>query len=145
MEKRRKPDIKNTTLEEAGYEVIIATDSGRLATRDYQTNEKTVNMGDVKVADYVGFILPSCSPTAPISAESIAVVERAVAEGKIVAAQRWGILTLAEAGALRGKRYTFPSDPKDSEYEITFADANYVMLPEGEYFVRDGNIITSPL
>jgi putative intracellular protease/amidase len=134
-------------LEKAGFEVVVATASGAPIAARTTTLRPDLKLADVKVADYGGFILACMAvglfPGPPQPAEAIAIVEKAVAQGKPVAAQLGAIYVLAEAGVLKGKRYAFLEDPlatTSSHGEDTrFTGAIY----SGYGVVQDGNIITS--
>ena len=134
--------VMTTMLEEAGFEVIVATASGepiKARTREFIPDSK---LADVKVNDYVGIIMP-CMAKGDMwsgwhaSPEEILLVKEAVAQGKPVAAQKGAIVILAEAGVLVGKKYTNYTEP--SFLIDSFAGTIY----SGEGVIRDGNIITS--
>ena len=83
-------------------------------------------------------------PGPPVSIETIAIVKRALTEGKPVAASPFSVIILAEAGVLKGKKYAFARDPlkTDENWKLTdprFIDAIY----SGPGIVQDGKIITS--
>jgi putative intracellular protease/amidase len=135
-------------LMRAGFQVVVATASGRPIIspgRDLQTD---MRLDEVKVADYVGFIMPCMAvggiPGPPVAPEAVAIVKQALAEGKPVAAQFGSIIILAQAGVLKGKKYAFFSDPLKPDpfrkhTDPRFADAIY----SGRGVVQDENIITS--
>jgi len=94
----------------------------------------------VKVVDYAGFILPCMAAgnfyeNSQISAESVALVKKAISAGKPVAAQTGSVGVLAEAGVLKGKKYAEAIEPKIP----AFAGAVY----SGTGVVRDGLVLTS--
>jgi len=66
-------------------------------------------------------------------------VKQAVDEGKLVAAQRWGVVVLAEAGVLEETQFAFPLNPQKDE---RFDNAIHIWSDEGP-IVQDKNIITS--
>jgi len=121
--------VMMSMLEEAGFKVIVATDSGE-PIKDRSGKSKILKpdlkLADVKINDYVGIIMPCMAkgryrqPTP----EEISLVKEAVAQGKPIAAQRNAIGILGEAGVLEDKKCA---------------------LPFGEFkgVIQDGNIITS--
>lgn len=128
-------------LQKAGFEVVVATASGAPIVARTTTLRPDLKLADVKVADYAGFIL-ACKavglfPGPPQPAQAVAIVKKAVAQGKPVAAQLGAVCVLAEAGVLKGKRYAFYTDPlsRDARFEgAIYSD---------DTIVKDGNIITS--
>ncbi len=129
--------MMKSMLEEAGFKVVIASASGRTFLRGDITLESDLKLAEVKIADYVGFIIPCMSlGTTTVKPEEVAIAKQVVAEGKPVAAQRKGVLILAQAGVLAGKRYSYESNPT---YDTRFDEAIY----GGKGVVQDGNIITS--
>ena len=102
----------------------------------------------MKVADYVGFIMPCMAvggiPGPPVAPEAVAIVKQAVAEGKPVAAQFGSVIILAQAGILKGKKYAFFSDPLKPNPSRKFTDSRFAdAIYSGRGVVQDGNIITS--
>ena len=117
-------------LEEAGFKVIVATDSGE-PIKDFSGKSKLLKpdlkLADVRINDYVGIIMP-CMAKGRYSQptpEEISLVKEAVTQGKPIAAQRWAIRILEETGVLEGKKCA--------------------LLPFGEFegVIQDSNIITS--
>jgi putative intracellular protease/amidase len=132
--------VMTSMLEEAGFEVIVATVSGEPIEAKTTELIPDLKLADVKVSDYVGIIVP-CMAKGPApywhaAPEEIMLVKEAAAQGKPMAAQHGGIIILAEAGILVGKKYAYRPDP--SLYK-GFASAIYC----GKGVVQDGNIITS--
>lgn len=120
----------------------MASASGRPVGGPITTLEPDLKLADVEVADYVGLIIPCMAVgtwTAAIAPEAVAIVKQAVAEGKPVAAQRGGVVIVAQAGVLAGRRYAFLLAGRDPRGDPRFADAIY----SGTGVVQDGNIITS--
>ena len=116
-------------LEEAGFKVIVATDSGE-PIKDLITKSKLLKpdlkLADVRINDYVGIIMP-CMAKGRYSQptpEEISLVKEALAQGKPIAAQRWASSILGEAGVLEDKKCALP-------------------FGEFEGVIQDGNIITS--
>jgi putative intracellular protease/amidase len=102
-------------LEQAGYTVDIATATGKAMSGDSMILMPTVALGDVVISDYVGVILPCMAPAEGFSVPAIVdvIVEQAVAAGIPIAAARGSVVTLARAGGLEGRRYSFPRDASD--------------------------------
>jgi len=132
----------------AGFKVEVATASGHRITSPGPDLVPDLRLDEVKVADYVGFIMPCMAvggiPGPPIAPEAVAIVKQALADGKPVAAQFGSVVILAHAGILKGKKYAFFDDPlKPTPFrkftDPRFADAIY----SGRGVVQDGNIITS--
>jgi len=133
--------VMTSMLEEAGFEVIVATASGESIEAPTTKLMPDLELADVKVNDYAGIIMP-CMAKGDMffgwhaSPEEISLVKEAVAQGKPVAAQRGAIVILAEAGALVGKKYTYDRDLQSFD---SFVGAIY----SGDGVIRDGNIATS--
>ncbi|MHC4756837.1 MAG: DJ-1/PfpI family protein [Planctomycetota bacterium] len=134
-------------LEKAGFEVLVATALGVPIVARTTTLRPDLKLADVKVDDYAGFILACMAvglfPGPPQPPEAVAIVKKAVALGKPVAAQLGAVCVLAEAGVLKGKRYAFLEDAvtttRGRGKDIRFTGAIY----SGYGVVQDGNIITS--
>lgn len=137
---KKEVGVMKDTLEKSGYKVVVATLDGSAFSAGSTTVKADMKLADVKVADYSGFILPCLAvpsyPAPPeVSPEIIALVQKAVSAGKPVAAQTGSLWTLAEAGLLKGKKYAYAMEEKNSYFSgATFA---------GTGVVKDGLIITS--
>jgi putative intracellular protease/amidase len=126
-------------LEEAGFTVVIASVSGLKFVRMGEdiALEPDVTLADVNIADYVGCIIPCMAfPGAIVKPEEVALAKHIVAAGKPVAAQHKGVVILAEAGVLVGKRYSYDAE---QTYDPRFNGGIY----SGNGVVQDGKIITS--
>ena len=124
-------------LEEAGFKVVIASASGRTFMRGDIILESDLKLAEVKASDYVGFIIPCMNLDAStFKPEEVAIAKQVVAEGKPVAAQRWGVVMLAQAGAFAGKRYSYD---ESKGHNLRFDEAIY----SGKGVVQDGNILTT--
>jgi len=129
--------VMTSMLEEAGFEVLVATASGEPIKAQTTELIPDLKLADVKVNDYAGIIMPCMAkPDWHASPEEILLVKEAVAQGKPIAAQYGAIIILAEAGVLVGKKYTYYCD---QFWEESFEGAIY----SGKGVTRDGNIITS--
>jgi putative intracellular protease/amidase len=149
----REAIFMTSMLEEAGFQVEVASVSGRTFvcyTGGKRFEFDSIKLADVKVSDYEALIFTSHNRKSlyrrndSIPPVTASIVKQAVAEGKLIAAKRWGIVVLAEAGVLAGKRHAFPVDPqkdaaRDLQKATNFNDALFCT----DTIVRDGNIITS--
>ncbi len=129
-------------LEKAGFEVVVATASGKPMTAGTARLQPDLKLIDVKAKDYVGFIIP-CMATglgepAPEVPQAVAIIKEAVAAGKPLAAQVSSVLILAEAGALKGNKYAFLSEERVKEQSVLEG-----AVFSGNGVVQDGKIITS--
>jgi transcriptional regulator GlxA family with amidase domain len=134
-----EPVVIKRMLEEAGLTVVIASASGRTFQHISEeiTLESDVTLADVTIADYVGCIIPCMALQGSIvKPEEVALAKHIVAAGKPVAAQDKGVVILAEAGVLVGKRY---SHALNRSFDKRFKEAIY----SGNGVVQDGKIITS--
>lgn len=107
--------VMTILLKKAGFQVDVGTDSGQDILGPTEKIEKVMRLSEIKLDDYVGIIM-SCMavgmyPGPPVSPQTVALVKRALAEGKPVAATANSSIILAEAGVLKGKRYAYITDP----------------------------------
>jgi putative intracellular protease/amidase len=132
--------VMKTMLEEAGFKVIVATISGETIESTQFRLKTDKKLSDVNVNEYAGIIMP-CMAQGGVGwharPDEIAIVKKAVAQNIPIAAQLGSIIILAEAGALRGKKYTFYLKP--SLADKGFNDGIY----SGTGVIQDRNIITS--
>jgi putative intracellular protease/amidase len=147
--------VMNILLKRAGFEVDIASMSGQPILGPTQKIEKVSQLSKINLNNYVGIIMPCMAvgmfPGPPVSPETVAIVKKALADGKPVAAAANSSIILAEAGVLKGKRYAYITDPlKMSETWIKIDPRFATTDPrfEGAIYsgpgvVQDGNIITS--
>jgi putative intracellular protease/amidase len=127
--------VMKDTLERSGIRVVVATLDGSTFSAGSARVKTDMKLADVKVGDYAGFILPCMAAGGLISAESVALVKKAISTGKPVAAQRGSVLALAKAGALNGKRFAEATEPKNPYFEGA--------IYSGTGVVRDGLVVTS--
>ena len=134
-------------LNEAGYDVHVATASGQPIVGPTQKVENILKLQNINVDDYAGVIMPCMAvglfPGPAIDPKVVSMVKKALADDKPVAAALGAVNVLAEAGVLKGKKYSYFRDPLSTEarWGITdprFADAIYI----GPGTTQDGNIIT---
>ncbi len=140
--------VMTMLLKRAGFQVDVATTSGQSIVGPTEKIEKVLRLSEVKLDDYVGIIMPCMAvgmfPGPPVSAEAMALVKKAVQEGKPVAAASNASTILAEAGLLKGKKYAYFQDPLKPGTTLKRIDLRYEGgIYSGDGVVQDGNIITS--
>ena len=140
--------VMNVLLKGAGFEVDIATTSGQTILGPTQKIEKVLRLSEVNVNDYVGIIMACMAvgmfPGPPVSPEAVAIVKKALSDGKPVAAAANSAIILAEAGVLKGKKYAFLVDPLKTTETRKRTDPRFVdAIYSGPGVVQDGKIITS--
>lgn len=145
---KMKVGVMNILLKNAGFGVDIATTSGSPIIDPTQKIEKVLRLVDIKLNDYVGVIMPCMAvggfPGPPVSPEAVAIVKRALVDGKPVAAPFGSVIILAEAGLLKGKKYAFARDPLKTDENWKLTDTRFVgAIYSGQGVVQDGKIITS--
>lgn len=125
--------VEVSLLEEAGFEVVLASASGEPFVGTKTTVVPDLKLADVKAADYAGMIIACMAAGVPgeIPAEAVEIVSEVVAEGKPLAAQYGSLFILQRAGVLEGKKYAFE--------DARFSEGIY----SGTGVVQDGNLITS--
>jgi len=141
--------VMTILLKRAGFEVDIATTSGQDILGPTQKIEKMARLSEIKLDNYVGVIMPCMAvgmfPGPPVSQEAVAIVKKALSDGKPVAAAANSSIILAEAGVLKGKKYAFavnplnPPPPWPKRTDPRFEGAIY----SGPGVIQDGKIITS--
>jgi len=133
--------VMTSMLEEAGFTVIVASDSEELIEGQTLNLKPHLKYADVKVNNYVGIIIPcTCEAKRDLTAspEEVSIVKQAGALGIPLAAQRYAVIILAEAGVLVGKKYT---TKRGLRFRESFADAIYI--GKDKDISQDGKIITS--
>lgn len=128
--------VMRSMLEDAGFEVDVATVTGEPYEGAEIVIEADVALSDVDISDYVGIIMPCMARGLPgiVYPEAVQLVEEAVANGIPVAAQFGAVVTLWKAGVLEEVRFAGPQMIANSVGEENFV---------GFGVVQDGNIITS--
>jgi putative intracellular protease/amidase len=134
--------VMKEILEQSSFKVIIASLSGETITVDSILIEPDLKLGNVRIADYSGFIFPCMAPPWEkihnLDPEVVSFVTEISREGKPMAAQTLSVADFAKAGVLVDKKYAFTIKPDVNEYP-DFKGGIYI----GEGVVQDGNIITS--
>jgi putative intracellular protease/amidase len=140
--------VMKTLLNEAKLEVDIATSSGVSILGPTEKIEKVLQLSQIKLDNYVGVIMPCMAvglfPGPPVSPEAIAIVKKALLDGKPVAAPIGSATILAEAGVLKGRKYAFARDPLKKTPTQNITDPRFEGgIYSGPGVVQDGKIITS--
>ena len=132
--------VMKERLEAAGYDVVVATESGEGMRAGSASMDSDLAIRDAEDTAFVGLALPCMAPARdmPVSAEVQELVKRFVDAGKPILAARGSVGLVAEAGGLDGKRYAYASEVDLSE-RPEFAGGEF----EGTGVVRDGNVSTS--
>ena len=96
--------VMMSLLEKAGFDVVVATPSGEPVVGRETTLAADMKLADADVNDYAGFLVPCMAAGQyPIPPDVIAVVQKAAATGKPIAAQQSGRTVLFSAGRGEGK------------------------------------------
>ncbi|MGE5401639.1 MAG: DJ-1/PfpI family protein [Ignavibacteriales bacterium] len=135
---KNEVSVMISMLKEAGYNVVVASISGKTLKAGSETLTPDLKLADVKVEDYAGFVIPGMASEdfdpKTNEPEAVEIVKKAAALGKPIAAQLSGVGILGAAGVLKGKMFAMDPVLKD-------------MVPDGIYMgsgvVQDGNIVTS--
>ena len=128
-----------TLLEEKGLVVTVASSSLEVVTAYAQRAKVQPDMllSDVHTAEYDAIVFVGGYPYDTDDPEAHRIAQEAVAEGKLVAGICNGVITLAKAGVLTGKRVTALTYHPDSLLE----EAGAVLATAT--VERDGRIITA--
>ena len=141
-------EVMNLLLKQAGFNVDIATTSGQPILGPTQKIEKVQRLSEINVDNYAGVIMPCMAvgmfPGPPVSSEAVAIVKKALSDGKPVAAAANSSIILAEAGVLKGKRYAYATDPLKTTQRFPKTDPRFEgAIYSGPGVVQDGLIVTS--
>jgi len=95
-------------LEEKGVAVIVAASSSATVTsyEGWTQVQPDILLNDVDAADYDVIVFVGGYPYSPSDSTAQRIARAAVAEGKLVAGICNGVITMAKAGVLEGKRVT---------------------------------------
>lgn len=126
-------------LRDAGFEVRIASVSGRTIKTDSIDVTPDYTLKDLTIDDYAGFMLP-CMTNDSVPSELVTFVRKIVNKGKPVAAQMGAIHVLGHAGALSGKKFAFAEEKDDN---VGMYPALKGGIYSGRGVVKDGVIVTS--
>jgi putative intracellular protease/amidase len=142
--------VMRLLLKNAGLDVDVATSSGLPIVGPTEKVTDIKMLRNIKVDDYAGVIIPcmavggASQPYPAVASEAMAIVRKALSDGKPVATNGNAAVVLAEAGVLKGKKYSYVRDPLQPTQTVPFTfpafeDAIY----SGSGLVQDGLIITS--
>jgi putative intracellular protease/amidase len=137
---KREVLVIKQILTQAGYDVEVATVSGKPIRGKDQILEANAKVGDVDLSRYSGLVL-ACMAAGSIgewhaSQDEKSLATDAAQRGMLVGAQASALITLAEAGLLDGKHYCYYKNPGHTE---GFVNGQY----SGLGVIRDGILITS--
>jgi putative intracellular protease/amidase len=141
--------VMRVLLKNAGLDVDIATSSGNSILGPTEKVTDIKQLGKVKMEDYAGVIIACMGvgggnqPPPAASHEAMAIVKKALSEGKPVAANGNAPYVLAEAGVLKGKKYSYMRDPLLATERAPTIPAFQDGIYSGSGLVQDGLIITS--
>jgi len=125
-------------LRGAGYEVVVASSSGRAFTAGATRVQPAVKVTDLRAADYLALVVPCMAASAtPLAPEGTAFIKAFAAMGKPIAAQTSGVVLLARAGVLSGKKFAIASGWVERNPELKSG------IESGDGIVQDGRVITS--
>jgi len=134
--------VMRKLLQQAGFEVKVASPSGRPIVVDAKTLKPDLKLSDVKMTDYAGFVIPCLSLDEGLPADFVPTIKKAIATGLPVAAQAGGVIALARMGALSGKKYALWVAPEKAAFPEVYTELKRAVY-NGTGVVQDGNIITS--
>jgi putative intracellular protease/amidase len=131
-------NVMTKMLEEAGFEVMVASPSGTPLTGENQTLTPDLSLADVAMSDYDGIIMPCMAMEAEASVPELeALIKETVAAGKPVAAQLGSVVQLARAGVLEGKKFAYVEEWVANVPELEGLEYG------GQGVVEEGNVISS--
>ena len=141
--------VMRTLLKNAGMDVDIATSSGNSILGPTEKVTDIKQLRNIKLDDYAGVIIACMGvgggnqPPPAASHEAMAIVKKALSDGKPVAANGNAPYVLAEAGVLKGKKYSYMRDPLLLTERAPTIPAFEGAIYSGTGLVQDGLIITS--
>jgi len=131
-------NVMTQMLEEAGFEVVVASPSGQSLAGEEHTLTPDLSLGDVSVGDFDGIIMPCMAMAEEAKIPELeTLINEAVSAGKPVAAQLGSVVQLARSGVLDGKRFAYVEEWVPDVPELEGLDYG------GQGVVEEGNIITS--
>jgi putative intracellular protease/amidase len=142
--------VMRVLLKNAGLDVDIATTTGIPIVGPTEKVTDVKALRNISIDNYAGVIIAcmamggGSNPPPNASPLVIAIIRKALSDGKPVAANGNAPTVFAEAGILKGKKYSYMRDPLKTTATINFTlpvfeDAIY----SGTGLVQDGLIITS--
>lgn len=135
----KETGVMKRMLEDAGFQVVIATSSGEPMKAGEFVLEADLAIADARASDYDGFILPCMAPApgSPVPEAIVTLIEEAHRSGKPIAASRGSVAILGRSGALEGKNYSY-AEEVDVNERPEFKGGTY----EGSGYSQDGNVTT---
>jgi len=132
--------VMKNMLEAEGYKVVLVTSDGEDLEAGGIELEVDYKLADVSMDNYGAIALPCMAPPigSPLEASVVKLVEEAAASDKPIAAARGSVAFVAEAGALKNKRFAFASKDRLSALP-SFEDGTFVDIA----LQRDGSLSTS--
>ena len=131
-------NVMTRMLEEAGFEVVVASPSGQPLVGEGHTLTPDLRAADVSMSDFDGIIMPCMAMEEEAQVPELeTLIKETVAAGKPVAAQLGSVVQLARAGVLDGKKFAYVEEwlPNVPEFEgLEYG---------GQEVVEEGNVITS--
>jgi len=142
--------VMRVLLKNANLDVDIATTTGMDIVGQTEKVTGIKRLRTINISDYAGVIIPCMAvggggqPPPGVSRDVIAIVKKALSDGKPVAANGNAPSVLAEAGVLQGKKYSYMRDPLKPTATIAFTIPAFEGgIYSGSELVQDGLIITS--
>jgi putative intracellular protease/amidase len=128
--------VMMSLFREAGYEPVVATESGRLLKGNSSSLQPDLKLRNASIVDYVGVMVPCMAYGIGngIAPEGVSLVKEAFDRGMPIAAQQGGVAFLEKAGILKGKYFSIGRG-----YDFIAPDGIY----EGNGVTTDGMIITA--
>lgn len=126
-------------LREAGYYVVVASDSGKAINGGPVSLKVEEHLSGVRIKRYAGVIIPcmaagDAQPAMRVPDSAVTLVKQAFDAGLPIAAQNSAVEILGRAGIMKGKQYAVDA-------------AFFTFVPGGIYkgygVVQDGKIISS--
>lgn len=130
----KEAEVMKRMLQEAGYVVEIAAPTMEPWGPSAIALQPDRKLSDVNVAEYRAIVIPCLGIASDaLRPELASVIKAAAAAGTLLAGQNGGVIMLAKAGVLDGKRYAA------IELVPEMGKGTYT----GPGIVKDGRIITS--
>ncbi|HSB03872.1 MAG TPA: DJ-1/PfpI family protein [Thermodesulfobacteriota bacterium] len=142
--------VMKLLLKKASMDVDIATTTGIPIVGSTEKVTDIMVLRNINIDNYAGVIIACLavggggSPSPAVPPEVIEIVRKALSDGKPVAGNGNAPVVLAEAGVLKGKKYSYMRDPLTPTGTIRFTISAFEgAIYSGSGLVQDGLIITS--
>jgi putative intracellular protease/amidase len=130
--------VMTSMLEEAGFEVVVASPSGQSLAGEEHTLTPDLSLAEVSTGEFDGIIMPCMAMEEEAQVPALeALIKETVAAGKPVAAQLGSVVQLARAGVLDGKKFAYVEEWIPNVPELAGLDYG------GPGVVEEGNVISS--